>query len=450
MPDLLAAERVHLVGIGGSGMSALASLLLQMGKQVSGSDIQIGGSAQQLQTLGATVYAGHAAEHIGGADLVVRSAAVPADNVEVAEAHKRGVPTHKLAEAVAGLIRGRVCVAVAGTHGKTTTTTLVSAFLQAGGLDPLALIGADSPGFPLGARAGDGPMVIEADEYDRRFLEYWPEVAVVTSIEADHLDYFRDLDEIRAVFQELVERLPHRGRLVACADEPWAASMRTDAERATYGFADDADWQLSAYTAHAAGSRFTLSSDGRSWEVESPLLGMYNACNAAAAIAVADYFGVGLRTCLAALEAFEGPRRRFETKGERRGIRIVDDYAHHPSEVAAVLEAARAAAAGEVWIVFQPHTTNRTFSLLDDFSKAFGAAQHVLVLPIYKPSGREAAAREVTSADLVQRLGGDARAVAGFDEAMAAIAGGARAGDLVLTVGAGDVTRLSDLLVERL
>jgi UDP-N-acetylmuramate--alanine ligase len=351
---------------------------------------------------------------------------------------------------VGELMRNRSGVAIAGTHGKTTTTALVGWFLEEGGLDPLVLVGADTPAFPLGARAGQGPMVIEADEYDRRFLEYWPEVIVVTSIEADHLDYFRDLSEIRAVFSELVDRLPRHGLLVVCADEPCASELASEAQHASYGFAAGVDWQISDYAARKErGSRFVLNSAGRAWTIESPLVGEHNASNAAAAFAVADYFGVGLRTCLAALESFEGPRRRFETKGVARGIRVVDDYGHHPTEVAATLRAAREAASGEVWIVFQPHTTNRTAALLGDFVQALGTADHVVLLPIYKPTGREAAAREVTSKDIAARING-ALTVESFEEAARILADSAQPGDLVLTMGAGDVTRLSDMLVQRL
>ena len=402
MSSLVAAPHVHLVGIGGAGMGALARLLLDMGKQVSGSDLRASAATESLARAGATIVAGHAAGNVEGADYVVRSAAVPVDNPEIVEAEQRGLHVAKLAEAVGELMANRTGVAVAGTHGKTTTTALVTWLLECGGLDPLALIGGDTPGFELGARLGEGPMVVEADEYDRRFLSYWPEVAVVTSIEADHLDYFTDLDEIRAAFQQLVDRLPPQGRLVVCADEPCAASLSTRAGRETYGFSEGVDWRVSKFAAvPGRGSRFELHTGGRSWTVESPLVGHHNASNAAAAFAVADHFGVGLRTALAALPAFQGPRRRFETKGRPRGIWVVDDYGHHPTEVAAVLRAARAAAEGEVWIVFQPHTTNRTAALLDQFGEAFADAQHVLVLPIYLPSGREAAARP----DHVERSG---------------------------------------------
>ncbi len=449
------AQRVHMVGIGGSGMSALATLLLQMGKQVSGSELSSSSAVESLRAAGAIVFDEHAAANVGDADYVIRSSAVGADNMEVAEAERRGLPNKKLAEAVGELMAERSGIAVAGTHGKTTTTLLVAWLLDRGGMDPLALIGADTPSFPLGARLGDGPMVVEADEYDRRFLSYWPEVAIVTSVEADHLDYYRDLAEIRAVFQTLVERLPEHGRLVVCADEPHAAALSTPARRESYGFAPDADWRISDYVPLAGqGALFRLHAEGRAWPVKSPLVGEHNARNVAAAIAVADHFGVGLRAALAALDTFQGPRRRFETKGRPGGVWVVDDYGHHPTEVAAVLRAAAAAAEGEVWVVFQPHTTNRTAALLDDFGRSFGQAQHALILPIYLPSGREAAARPVTSSDVVAAIRqtghSDARAVGSFGEAVEAVVAGAKPGDIVLTMGAGDVTLLSDRLVQAL
>jgi len=452
---LAEAQRVHLVGIGGSGMSALASLLLQLGKQVTGSELSPGAATEALRTDGAVVWGSHLAAHVGQADYVIRSSAVPADNPEVVEAQRLGLPSRKLAEAVGELMRGRDSVAVAGTHGKTTTTALVTWLLEGGGLDPLALIGADTPDYRFGARRGDGPMVVEADEYDRRFLNYSPEVAVVTGIEADHLDYYRDLAEIRGAFQELVERLPEHGRLVVCADEPCAMSLASAARRETYGFALDADWRISDYAAlHGRGTRFTLHAAGRGWPVESPLVGEHNARNVAGAIAVADHFGVGLLAALATLPRFRGPRRRFETRGRPRGIWVVDDYAHHPTEVLAVLRAAAEVVEGAVWVIFQPHTTNRTFALLDAFALAFGDAQHVLILPIFQPQGRETASRAVSSDDLVsgiRRSGhSDARFAASFEEAEAAVVAGAQPGDLVLTMGAGDVTVLSDRLVRAL
>ncbi|MGI9145506.1 MAG: UDP-N-acetylmuramate--L-alanine ligase [Chloroflexota bacterium] len=455
MRDLGTAQRVHMVGIGGSGMSALASLLLQMGKQVSGSELSPGSATEYLRDRGAVVWNTHAAGNLGQADYVIRSSAVPADNPEVAEADRRGLSSRKLAEAVGELMVGRSGIAVAGTHGKTTTTALVSWLLESGGLDPLVLIGADTPTYPLGARIGDGPIVVEADEYDRRFLSYFPEVAVVTSIEADHLDYYADLAEIRAAFQMMVERLPEQGRLIVCADDARATALASPALRETYGFAADADWRIGDYAASLGhGTRFTLHAHGRAWRVESPLLGKHNASNVVAAIAVSDYYGVGLLAALASLPRFRGPRRRFETKGRPRGIWVVDDYGHHPSEVSAVLQAAAEVIVGEVWIVFQPHTTNRTGALLQEFSAAFRNAEHALILPIFRPSGRETAARPVSSEDLVDgiRRSGhpDVRLVESFDAAQEAVVSGANTGDLVLTMGAGDVTALSERLVKAL
>jgi UDP-N-acetylmuramate--alanine ligase len=454
-PAIQEARHVHLVGIGGSGMAALASLLLRMGKHVSGSDVDAESqTARRLRGMGATVSHGHRAEYVGTAEYVVRSSAVGRDNPEVVEAERRGLPTRKLAEAVGELMHGRQGVAVAGTHGKTTTTSLVTWLLDKAGLDPLALIGADTPAFPFGARLGEGPMIVEADEYDRRFLAYWPEVVVVTSVEPDHLDYYRDLDEIRRAFQELVERVPAHGRLIACADEPGAASLSSGhAARETYGFAPEADWRISDYAQQpGAGSRFRVEVAGRGWDVAWSLVGDHNARNAVAALAVADSFGIGLRSSLAALAEFTPPKRRFETKGCSKGVQVVDDYAHHPTEVGTTLHAARASTRGSVWVVFQPHTTNRTASLLDEFGRAFDAAHHALILPIYQPSGRETSPREVTSADLVRQVRGnghpDARPVASFDEARTLLKREVRRGDLVLTMGAGDVTLLADALVK--
>jgi UDP-N-acetylmuramate--alanine ligase len=298
-------------------------------------------------------------------------------------------------------------------------------------------------------------MVVEADEYDRRFLNYWPTYAIVTSVEADHLDYFHDLAEIRAAFQTLVDRLPEYGELIVCADDPCAASLASPTRRETYGFHSDADWRIDDYMpVHDGGAQFTLRVHGRAWPIESPLVGEHNARNVAAAFALTDYFGVGLRTAAAALLEFEAPRRRFETKGRPRGIRVVDDYGHHPTEVATVLRAASAAVDGDVWVVFQPHTTNRTANLLEQFAAAFGDAMHALILPIYRPSGRELAGRPVTAEDVVAAIRAtghpDARFVESFNDAEAAIVDGAKAGDLVVTMGAGDITLLSDRLVKAL
>ena len=454
--QLARAARVHMVGIGGSGMAALATLLLRMGKTVTGSDLAMSSAAAALGNAGAVVHLGHRAEHIGDAEYVIRSSAVSEGNPEVSDAVRRGVPSVKLAEAVGELMRGRQGVAVAGTHGKTTTTALVAWLLDRAGLDPLALIGADSLNFGASARPGAGPMVVEADEYDRRFLQLSPKVAVVTSVEPDHLDYFRDLDEIRGVFHAFVEKLPPVGRLVVCADDPGASQLQSRAPRVTYGFGAHADWRASDYTpVVGGGSRFMVESRGGSWLAESSLVGEHNARNALAALAAAAFFGVGVRSALDALPEFLGTRRRFETRGRPGGVWVVDDYAHHPTAVAATLRAARGVHPNRaIWAVFQPHTTNRTAALLDALALSFSAADHVLILPIYQPCGRETVARPVTSRDLAARIVAanhpDARVAETFDEATELLVRGVEPGDMVLIMGAGDVTLLSDRLLTAL
>jgi UDP-N-acetylmuramate--alanine ligase len=263
------ATRVHMVGIGGSGMAALATLLLRMGKRVSGSDLALSSATAALKSAGALVHVGHRPEHVHEAEYVIRSSAVSEVNPEVAESFRRGLPSVKLAEAVGELMLTRQGVAVAGTHGKTTTTALVAWLLERAGLDPLALIGAEALNFESSARNGAGPMVVEADEYDRRFLQLSPRVAVVTSVEPDHLDYFRDLDEIRGVFQTFVDRLSPDGRLVVCADDAGAAQLESRAQRDTYGFSPYVNWRASDYAPVVGrGSRFKIESCGRQWEAE--------------------------------------------------------------------------------------------------------------------------------------------------------------------------------------
>jgi UDP-N-acetylmuramate--alanine ligase len=460
MTDALAtAKHVHLVGVGGSGMSALAQLLLVMGKQVSGSDLSSSAATRALAEAGADVHLGHAAEYVDDATLVVRSAAVPTDNPEVAEARRRGIPSLTHAEALGELTRGRSTAAVAGTHGKTTTTALIAWLLDRAGQEPTALIGGVALNFPTGIRLGEGPFVVEADEYDRRFLQLTPEVAVVTNVEADHLDYYRDLAEIEAAFQVFVDRLPRHGRLVVCVDDPRAAALRTRAQRETYGASEHADWQVRDYTALPdGGSRFTIQTGGRAWEARTKLVGWHNALNATAALAVADHFGVGLRAALSALAEFEGTRRRFETRGRPGRVWVVDDYAHHPSELKTVLRAARERVPepAAIWAVFQPHSVHRTAALFDEFLHAFDDADHVLLLPIYRPAGREQddGATDALAQRLVDALRSrghpDVRLVDSFDAAEAAVVKGVRSGDLVLTLGAGDVTLLADRLVAAL
>jgi UDP-N-acetylmuramate--alanine ligase len=459
-----AVRQVHFVGIGGSGMSGLARLLLDRGQRVSGSDARPGPAAEALRRLGVPIYAGHAAAHVGNADLVVVTAAVAPDNPEVLAACARGIPVLSHAD-VLGLLtaRGRG-IAIAGTHGKTTTTALVGYLLERAGLDPTILAGAEMLNYGASVRLGRGPhVVVEADEYDRRFLRLAPRVAVVTSVEADHLDYFRDLAEIEATFAAFVDRLPADGTLVACEDDAVARRLAAP-RRVGYGLDGDAGWR--ARDCHPAllgdphgeapapryGMAFVaVAPDDEAAPVRLPLVGRHNVANALAALAVARGEGVSLAVAAAALADFRGTRRRFQPVGSAAGIAVVDDYAHHPTAVRATLQAARAAHAGPVWAAFQPHTRHRTSHLLDDFAAALALADGVVVTAIYEPVGRERGPIAISGADLAARIAGPpAVYVAELEDAAAYLAAHLPAGSLLLTMGAGDLDRLGPLVLHAL
>jgi|SRR5579884_992106 len=455
--DLAAARHVHFVGIGGAGMSGLARLLQQQGKRVSGSDARASAATAALEAAGARVYVGHRAEQVGAVDLVITSAAVATDNPELAAARTRGLPVLSHAEVLGLLVAAGRGVAVAGTHGKTTTTALVGFLLDRAGRDPTILAGSEMANYGASVRLGRGPhVVVEADEYDRRFLRLAPRLAVVTSVEPDHLDYYRDLAEIRGAFAAFTARLPTDGLLLVCADDAQAAALPTPARRLTYGLAG-ADWQADDVRPLADGMAFlAVGPCGEQAPVRLPLLGRHNVANALAALAVAAEEGVPLADAAAALADFRGTRRRFQPVGTAAGVRVVDDYAHHPTAVRVTLEAARAARtasgdAGPLWVVFQPHTRNRTARLLDQFAAAFGAADAVVVTAIYEPVGREREPLAVSGADLAARIiGPPATYVPALEDAADYLAARVPAGALVLTMGAGDVDRLGPLLLGRL
>jgi UDP-N-acetylmuramate--alanine ligase len=456
-----AVRQVHFVGIGGSGMSGLARLFLDGGKRVTGSDARPGPAVAALEAAGAVVYAGHAAAQVGDADLVVVTAAVAADNPEVQAARTGGVPVLSHAD-VLGLLtaRGRG-IAIAGTHGKTTTTALVGFLLERTGHDPTILAGAEMLNYDASVRLGRGPhVVVEADEYDRRFLRLAPQVAVVTSVEPDHLDYFRDLAEIEATFAAFVDRLPSAGMLIVCANDAGARRL-TGPRRATYGLGPDADWRARDCKAvqprpeedEAAvpgyGTDFVaVAPDGAEAAVRLPLLGRHNVANALAALAVAHGEGVPLAEAAAALADFRGTRRRFQPVGRARGVTVVDDYAHHPTAVRATLEAARAVHRGPLWVAFQPHTRNRTSRLLDEFAAALALADGVVVTAIYEPVGREREPLAISGADVAERVSGPpAVYVPALEDAASYLADHLPAGSLLLTMGAGDVDRLGPLVL---
>ena len=469
-------RHAHFVGIGGSGMSGLARLFLEQGKRVSGSDARPGAAATALGEHGATVHTGHAAEHVATPDLVVVSAAVSPTNPEVQAARARGIPVLSHADVLGLLVVAGRGIAIAGTHGKTTTTALVGFLLERAGKDPTILAGAEMRNYGASVRLGRGPhVVVEADEYDRRFLKLSPRLAVVTSIEPDHLDYYRDLAEIRETFAAFAGRLPPDGLLVACADDPEARRLPAPCPRVEYGLGTATDgWQATDWRpvvlgpegavtpaggdaedalpgAQYATEFVAVAPDGRRVRAVVPLVGAHNVANALAALAIVAAEGVPLADAAAALAGFRGTHRRFQTVGSAAGITVADDYAHHPTAVRVTLQAAREVHEGPLWVIFQPHTRNRTARLLDEFAASFGAADGVVITEIYEPVGREREPLAISGADLAARIAGPPATYVPMLEAAADhLAQRLTPGSLVLTMGAGDVDRLGPLLLDRL
>ena len=449
-------RRVHMIGVGGSGMSALAKVLIESGFDVTGSDLQASRAVESLRELGATVFLGHRAENVGNAELVIVSSAVRADNPELMVAQERGIPVVKRAEALGELTRRQHCIAVAGTHGKTTTTSMIALTLVRAGLDPTFVVGGEVADLGTSAKLGRGKhIVVEADEFDGSFLRLSPKVIVLTNIEADHLDFYGSLDAIERAFAAFVALVPRDGLVLVCADDPLALKVaRTStAPVLSYGLAQHADWLAADVQPNSfGGNSYRLYQGDRDRGlVQLRVPGLHNATNSVAALAVAFHLGVSLSSAREALASFSGARRRFEVKGTKSGVTVVDDYAHHPTEVRATLQAARERYPGRLWCVFQPHTYHRTKSLLGDFASSFSLADRVLVVDIYVPAGREVEDLGISADDLVQAMSHPGGLYIGsLDEAVSALLTELRPGDVVLTLGAGDVYQVGDRLLESL
>ena len=448
-------SRVHFVGIGGAGMSGIAEVLLDYDLEVSGCDQTTGETTERLVHLGVKVDEGHSADHLEDVDLVVISSAVPADNPEVQAARDRNITVVRRAEMLGELMRLKYGVAVAGTHGKTTTTSLVGAVLTDAGLDPTVIVGGRLRVSGTGARLGKSDyLVAEADEFDRSFLRLQPVIGVVTSIDQDHLDTYGNLGAIKKAFLEFSGKVPFFGQVILCLDDPNIQEMlpRLEGRRVlTYGLSPQADLRAVEVQTIPTGSRFEVHNNGGGeiGSVELPMHGVHNVRNALAAIAVGLSLGVDFATIAAALGGFSGVHRRFEQRGTWRGAAVVDDYAHHPTEVAATLEAAHQAFPhGRVIAVFQPHLFSRTRDLASEFGKALLAANFVLVTDIY-PS-REEPLPEVSAMMVVEaaRESGHRHVEYRGDwrEASEVLAGEVGKGDVLLTLGAGDIYRLAEML----
>ncbi|HKF00001.1 MAG TPA: UDP-N-acetylmuramate--L-alanine ligase [Actinomycetes bacterium] len=451
---------IHLIGVGGAGMSGLARLALAAGHKVTGSDAAGSPTLDALRALGADVWVGHDAARLGRPELVAVSTAVRPANPELVRARELQIPVVRRARLLALLMHGKSGIAVAGTHGKTTTTTMVTLILQAAGLAPSFAIGGDLLGRGVNAGTGTGPhFVAEADESDGSFLELDPAVAVVTNVEADHLDHYGTLDAVQAAFAEFAARLPADGTLVVCADDPGASALAGVARCAVVPYSlrppgsGTARARLVALdvAAGGAGSAFTVCRDGRSLgRVELPQPGRHNVANALAATAAALAAGAGFDAVQAGLAGYGGVARRFQRRGTAGGVTVVDDYAHHPTELAATLAAARLGDWSRVVAVFQPHLYSRTRAFAGAFGGALAAADVAVVTDVY--GAREdpvpgVSGRLVADAARRARPGLDVRYVPERAGLAAAVAALARPGDVVLTLGAGDVTALAGELL---
>lgn len=450
------SRKVHFVGVGGIGMSALAEMLHAEGYTVSGSDMARSVVARRLAALGVDVRYGHDASHVGGAHLVVYSSAVGDDNPELRAARDEGIPCMRRAEMLSEMIRSRYAVCICGTHGKTTTTAMMGKVLADGGLDPTVLIGGIPRDAESNLRAGEGRVcVTEADEYDRSFLALWPSLVVLTNIEAEHTDCYRNLDELKDTFTEFCGRVPFHGAVLFCSDDPGAVEVtsRLHARVIGYGLDERAEYRATEVACEGRGRRFRVVCRGRDlgqFRLDVP--GLHNVRNALAAIACAAELHVPAETIATSIASFSGVKRRMEPAGEAGGVAVYDDYAHHPSEIRATVQTGRDMGYGRIIAAFQPHLYTRTRDFLDQFAEALTEADRVYVLPIY--AARERKIPGIDSRKIVERMKqkgyGSARFVSSADRLAEYASVDARKGDAVILMGAGDIGERAGEILGRL
>jgi UDP-N-acetylmuramate--alanine ligase len=440
----------HIVGIAGSGMSGIAHMLLDQGHQVSGSDLASNAATAALERRGARTVIGHRPEHLGEAEVVLATSAARDDHVELEAARARGIPVLRRADLWRQWSQERDVVAVAGTHGKTTTTAMLALALERAGLDPGFLIGAEVPDLGGSARWGSGPLVIEADEYDNTFLALTPQIAIVTNVDWDHVDCFPTSDEYAAAFARFASQV--QAALVYCADDPGAQALAANASLAmtqSYGTGRGAQWRIVEEEDADGTPRWTLISPlGHEAPLALALPGAHNRLNAAAATVACGFLGLAPEGALSLIGSYQGAARRFELRGEVGGVTVIDDYAHHPAEVRATLAAARERFAGRRIIVYvQPHTYSRSATFLEAWGDAFLDADLVLVGDIY--GAREENVGALSAATVAARIRRpEARAVGGLADAARAILALVRPGDLLLTMGAGDGWKVGELVLD--
>jgi UDP-N-acetylmuramate--alanine ligase len=453
------AQRVHFIGIGGIGMSGIAEILLSLGYPVSGSDLKRSPITERLAGLGATIFEGHAAANVLGAAVVVVSSAVSDLNPEVVEARAGNVPVIQRAEMLAELMRLKYGIAVAGMHGKTTTTSMIAAILAAGGLDPTIVVGGRIDAMGSNARHGKSQyLVAEADESDRSFLKLSPILGVVTNLDREHMDCYRDMADVETAFVSFMDRVPFYGAVTACIDDPLLAAVLPRVRRRlyTYGFTPEADFVCRLLPAgEGARSRFEVVAAEQvlgAFALHVP--GRHNVLNATAAIAIGTQLEIAPQTIATALAEFRGVDRRFQLKGMARGVTVVDDYGHHPTEIRATLAAARDCGYRHIHVLFQPHRYTRTRDLMDEFATAFNDADSVELLDIYAASEEPIPgidARALTARIQTSKLDGThVHYSEDVAEAIAAIVSRAKDGDLIMTLGPGSVSQLGPQVLEAL
>jgi UDP-N-acetylmuramate--alanine ligase len=478
-------HRIHFVGIGGIGMSGIAEIMLNLAYSVSGSDLKRSAVTDRLKMLGATIFEGHSAENIAGVDVVITSSAISSTNPEVVEAHKLHIPVIQRAEMLAELMRLKYGIAIGGMHGKTTTTSMVAAVLASAGLDPTVVVGGRVDTMGSNARLGRSQYLIaEADESDRSFLKLSPILAVVTNIDREHMDCYRNMQDVKRTFLDFMDRVPFYGMIVACNDDPILRRLLPKLKRrmVSYGTRKGSDFEIRARntgrwsagrprSADAAKNgvsnfaragtpvpplnSFTVTFRGRDLgEFHLHVPGMHNVLNATAAIAVGVGLDIPIQKIREALENFRGVDRRFQLRGRVAGVDVIDDYGHHPTEIRATLAAARQCGYHKIHVIFQPHRYSRTRDLMDEFTSAFSEADSLLVLDIYPAS--EQPIEGITGEALALRIaqtkesGSAVRYASSFEEAVDSAVAAAHEGDMILTLGAGSVSQLGPAVLEKL
>ena len=454
--ERLAGKKIHFVGIGGAGMSGIARIMLSQGLSISGSDVKDSSITQVLANLGAKIFIGHNATNVSNVDLLITSGAIAEKNPELVAAKERGLEILTRAQALAFLMEGKRSIAVAGTHGKTTTTAMLTVALQSAGLDPSFAIGGLINSSGVNAHLGSGDIfVAEADESDGSFTAYHPLGAIITNLELDHVDHFASLEDLYAVFVEFINTIQSGGFVIACGDDPGVKELLTRVDRddlsiITYG-AEEADFQLSRIQLEPSSSLARLSKNGKILpELHLTVPGLHNLFNATAALAAGERLGAGVPELLRGLETFSGSRRRFEHKGKVNGIEVIDDYGHHPTEIRVTLETAKAyAAPGRVLVIFQPHRFSRTQAFAPEFARSLELADQAFVLEVYPAS--EAPIPGVTS-QLITRSSNTGSvfyqpSMLGVVQEVLEVA---QPGDVIMTLGAGDVNSLAPVLVQAL